>query len=133
MINQFVAAWDARKEEVRAVFAAKHPNSYVDIVRAVVSIFSNGDEYGAPDPERITQIDHGEYQGTLLFVIGARGYQPSDFWFVKVYYGSCSGCDTLQAIQGYEDGPPSEDQVNQYMTLALHIVQRIKAMDGEPA
>lgn len=133
MISQFVAAWDARKEEVRAIFAAKHPSNYIDIVRAVVSILAPKEEYGTPDPERITQIDHGDYQGTLLFVIGAQGYQPSDFWFVKVYYGSCSGCDTLQAIQGYEDGVPSEDQVNQYMMLALHIVQGIKTMDGEPA
>lgn len=127
MIREFVAAWDSRKQEVREKFEQKHPDSYDDVVRAVVSILGAG--YGAPDPTRITCIDHGEYQGTLLFVIGAEGYQPSDYWYVKVYYGSCSGCDTLQSICGYSSDPPTESQVDEYMTLALHIVQGLKSMN----
>jgi hypothetical protein len=132
VIKEFVQAWEARKNEVRAALSAKHPD-YSDIVRAVVSILSDTEYYGAPDPNRITLIDYGDYQGTLLFIIAASGYQPSDFWFVKVAYGSCSVCDTLQAICQYSDDPPTESQVNDYMTLALHIVQGLKAMDGEAA
>lgn len=67
------------------------------------------DECDAPHPERIHQIDDGDYQGTLIFVIGAGGYQPSRYWYVKVGYGSCSGCDTLQAIRGYEDDAPTKE------------------------
>ncbi len=61
-------------------------------------------------------------------MIPAGGYQPSDFWYVVVGYGSCSGCDTLEAIRSYEDTPPSVEQINDYMGLALNIVQGIKKM-----
>ena len=77
----------------------------------------------------ILSIDHGDYQGTLLFIIAASGYQPNKYWFVKVDYGSCSGCDTLEGIRCYSDGPPSDAQVADYMTLALHILQGIKPLD----
>ena len=133
MIKSFVKAWDKRKDEVRAIFAAKHPSDYSEVVRAVVSILGESMDYGAPDPERITMIDHGDYQGTLIFVIGASGYQPDNYWFVKVGYGSCSGCDTLQHICQYSDDPPTNDQIAQYMTLALHIVQGLKEMNRESA
>lgn len=69
-------------------------------------------------------------QGALVYVIGATGYQPDKYWYVKVGYGSCSGCDTLEAIREYQDGKPTERQVNKYMTLALHIVQGLRLMGG---
>ena len=130
MIKKFVEAWDARKGEVEAHFESSHP-SYSEIVKAVVSILGDEDDWESPDPSRITCIDHGDWQGTLLFVIGARGYQPSDFWYVKVSYGSCSGCDTLQAIrdESWED-EVTPSQLAGYMTLALHILQGIKPLGG---
>ena len=132
MIQEFVKAWDAHKSEIEAQFRTKHPEDYAEIVKAVVTIINNDSEdYERPDPERITSIDHGHYQGTLLFIIAGSGYQPDNFWFVKVGYGSCSGCDTLDGIRGYSDEPPTDEQVSDYMTLALHIVQGLKALDGE--
>ena len=132
MIQEFVKAWDARKGEIEAQFRAKHPENYDQIVKAVVTIIhANSDGYGRPDPERITSIDHGDYQGTLLFIIAGSGYQPNNYWFVKVSYGSCSGCDTLECIRDYCGNPPTDEQVTDYMTLALHILQGIKAIDGE--
>lgn len=115
----------AKKPDLEAKFRESHPSDYVDIVKAVVEAVTT-DEYNDIDPERIHTIDDGDYQGTLLFVIAAKGYQPSDYWAVFVSYGSCSGCDTLQAIRDYENDTPTEDQVSQYMTLALHIVQGLK-------
>lgn len=46
-------------------------------------------------------IDDGEYQGTFIYLIPFDCYQPScdEYLMTYVYYGSCSGCDTLQAIQ----------------------------------
>lgn len=133
MITELVAAWEARKDEVRAIFASNRPSSYRAIVEAVVSILSNEDDYDGLDKDRIHQIDDGHYQGTLLFVIAAKGYQPSDYWYVKVYYGSCSGCDTLESIDTYsnEDGTVTESELDQYMTLALHIVQGLKKMGDD--
>ena len=131
MIQEFVDRFMEMKPEIRASFAAKQPWCYMDIVQAVIQAITIEGEYGYPDPNRIHVIDDGHYQGTLVYVIGAQGYQPDDYWFVKVNYGSCSGCDTLQGIkESYwgEDGP-SEQQLDDYMTLALHIVQRLKEMN----
>ena len=129
MIKEFVEAFDSRKGELRLKWQNEHPSGYADIVQAVVEFLSDGpDSYGRPDPARIHQIDDGDYQGTLVFVIGCGGYQPSDYWSVMVSYGSCSGCDTLDGIRHYSDDPPSEEQVDDYMTLALHVVQGLRSM-----
>lgn len=128
MIQEFVDRFISQQEAVKDHFRAGHPESYLDIVKKVIDIVGQK-EYDQPDSDRITLIDDGDYQGTLVFVIAENGYQPDDYWYVKVNYGSCSGCDTLQAISDYSDNPPTEDQVNEYYTLALHIVQGMKKMD----
>ena len=133
MIAEFVDKFMGSKESLSAIFAAAHPEDYKDIVSAVIRIINPDDEYGAPSPDRIHSIDDGEYQGTLVYVIGASGYQPDDYWYVKVGYGSCSGCDTLESIREYSSDAPTDEQINDYMTLALHIVQGLKKMGEETA
>lgn len=130
MIKEAVAQWEKNKDAIYAAFKEKHPDNYQDVVKTVIQHITMEDDYDdfSPDPNRIHEIDDGEYQGTLVYVIGAKGYQPSDYWYVKVGYGSCSGCDTLQAIKNYDDEPPTDDQAKQYHTLALHIVQGLKKM-----
>lgn len=135
MIQKFVDAWERQKLVIKAGFKTAHPDSYVDIVKSVISaIYGDLDtrgEYDIPDPRRIDSIGHGDYQGTLLFVIGANGCRPDTYWYVKVRYGNCSGYDTLQAIKEVGDwnAPPTERQVKDYMTLALRIVQGLKLME----
>lgn len=127
MIEEFTKAWFANLHAMREKFTAQHPEDYTAIVRAVVQMLAAAsDDYDKPDPERIHEIDDGHYQGTLVYVIGCAGYQPDKYWYVKVGYGSCSGCDTLQAISGYSSEPPNDTQVSEYMTLALHIVQGLR-------
>lgn len=129
MIQEFVDRFMADKPRLRAVFTTEHPE-YGDIVAEVVeSIRDKEKTWGSPDPKRITKIDHGDYQGTLVYVIGEGGYQPDQYWTVKMDYGSCSVCDTLQAIRGNSFGSPTKEQVDDYMTLALHIVQQIKEIE----
>lgn len=132
MIQDFVTRFMApeAQAQLRAQFASTHPEDYAAIVKAVVEIVG-GDEYDAPDPTRIHTINDGDYQGTLVFVIAAKGYQPSRYWYVKVGYGSCSGCDTLAAIRNYGDDPPTDSQIGGYMTLALHVMQGMKEMSEE--
>lgn len=129
MITEFVERFMSNKGELEKHFAAGHPNGYLDIVRAVVDVVK-GDEFDSMDPSRIHVIDDGEYQGRLLFVIAASDCQPRDYWYVTVAYGSCSGCDTLKAIHDYSSDPPTADQIKDYMTLALHIVQGLKKLDA---
>lgn len=130
MIPEFIARFDAARPRLLDRFKAAHPDCYEDIVRAVVEVLHDEDEYATPDPSRIVEINHGDYQGTLVYVIGATGYQPSAYWAVKVGYGSCSVCDTLEAIksEGKYGAPPTDDQAQQYFTLALHVVQGLKEL-----
>jgi hypothetical protein len=130
MIKRFVKAWDERKQELREQWSVKVPRSYGEIVEEVVKLLSSDDEYRSPDPSRITRIDHGDYQGTEVYVIGASGYQPSKYWWVMVSYGSCSGCDTLEAIRPFSDEAITKSQLDQYMNLALHVVQGLHVMSN---
>ena len=131
LIERFMASQDDLKQSL----SSAHPDEYIDLVRSVIYAITSGDGnwgYGdEPDPERIHRIDDGDYQGTLVFVIAAKGYQPSTYWYVKVGYGSCSGCDTLQAINEYSYDPPNEKQISDYLTLALHIAQGLKKMGDD--
>src|ERR1051326_7197 len=100
MNQEFVNRFMENQDAVAEKFKDKHP-SYTDIVRAVLETIYVS--YDAPNPEKIHVIDDGDYQGTLLFVIPEDGYQPHDYWYVKIGYGSCSGCDTLEAIRSSYD------------------------------
>ena len=131
MIKEFVDRWDKRKGEIEDKYKENHPEDYAEIVKNVVSILEVDDSYGEPSSKTIESIDHGNYQGTLLFIIGEGGYQPDNYWYVKVDYGSCSGCDTLEAITNYDSDKPTESQVKDYMSLSLHILQGIKSMQKE--
>lgn len=131
MIKEFIDRFEANKDKIRATFTEAHPADYKAIVAAVVSAVGGEDEYDVPSSMRIHEIDDGDYQGTLVYVIGAGGYQPNDYWYVKVNYGSCSGCDTLEAITSYSDEKPTAEQVDQYMTLATHILQGLKRMGDD--
>ena len=131
MIQAFVDAFFKGEDKLKSIFSA-HPEEYKDIVKAVITVISENLDVGEyaprPDPKRIHEINDGGYQGYLLYLIAADVYQPSDYWFVRVGYGSCSGCDALQAIRKYSAAPPTEQQVKDYMTLALHIVQGMKQL-----
>ena len=127
MIRDFVKEFMEKREELEKVFSSKHPEDYTEIVRAVVRALHR-EFYTSMDENRITLIDHGDEQGTLVYVIGETGYQPSTYWYVKISYGSCSANDTLVSIVEGSDGPPTAIQVQQYMTLALHIVQKLRCM-----
>lgn len=134
MIEEFTKAWFANVHAMREKFTTKHPENYREVVRSVVQMLADSsDEYDKPDPDRIHEIDDGSYQGTLVYVIGDSSYRPNRYWYVKVGYGSCSGCDTLKGIRCYGEGQPDEDQVSEYMTLALHIVQGLREMGNGDA
>ena len=125
MITELIKRFDEARPSLLESFIKKPPGSYGEIVRAVVEAITDDDHTLPLDPARITEIDHGDYQGTLLFIIGSKGYQPSDYWCVKVGYGSCSGCDALAAIDDHGD---DAQKAPHYLTEALHIAQGIRAM-----
>lgn len=117
MIPKYIEQFKRANTQLTEFFSRGHCHSYKQILQEVVRYLED------LDPERVHEIDDGEYQGTLIYVIGEVGYQPSSYVTARVYYGSCSGCDTLQAIHNYSDELPTPEQVKDYMTLALHMVE----------
>ena len=129
MRKELTTQWEERKELLRNYFAttnqSEYCNSNIDILTKIFELVLTDEPVKL---DNIETIDHGDYQGTLLYVIPFDTYQPSeyDYYFTAVSYGSCSGCDTLQGINDYESGLPTDEQVEDYMTLALHLVQKMK-------
>ncbi len=143
MIPELIQQWEENKEKLREYFKSHKQDLYSDyeeIVKLCFTIacplFNPNDTYSSLDNfdiGKMTVIDNGDYQGTQLFIIPRETYQPcfSDYIITHNEYGSCSGCDILQAIAGYDYGLPTDSQVEDYMTLCLHIIQRAKRLIEE--
>lgn len=134
MIIELVKQWEENKHKLEEYFKTTNQGeygSYEDIVKKIFEIcIPKASDYNGWSLESMTVIDDGHYQGTQIFIIPTDTYQPSveDYVMTDTYYGSCSGCDTLLNICGYEDGLPDDEQIKEYMTLALHLVQKIKRL-----
>lgn len=135
MLKILKKKWAENEAVLRASLAGiKNMNriEYNDLVKMTFeNIYNSGkDEFKREllDVEGITQIDNGDYQGTLIFLIPFDVYQPGpeDYLMTYVYYGSCSGCDALQNIQfnlcGDYSGPPNEQQISDLLTLCRDLV-----------
>ena len=129
MIKLFAKAWEKNSKNLEKWFAENTQDKYSDykvIWKAVLDIVVNPIMRRPFDTERITEVDDGEYQGTLLFITPFDTYQPCHYEYVLTFvdYGSCSGCDTLLAINHFDDADlPTELQVKEYMKLALDMLQ----------
>lgn len=133
MIKDFVDVWDSHKDELLKSFKEKHPDNYQDIFKILIKFLNKHTEdayNNQPDPDRIDVIDHGDYQGYLLFIVGVTGYQPSTYFACLHGYGSCSGCDTFMSVRGYDDGPVTDAQAVDYLNIALHMLQRMKKISA---
>lgn len=136
MIKEFVNQWDKNKKELEEYFRThkqEEYNEYLKIVKLLIQYVLNkglNDDWDEIkiNPDTLTEIDFGDYQGILIYVFAEDTYQPStnETFYTSVAYGSCSGCDTLQAIQEYGlEEFPNEEQIEGYMKLSLDILQSI--------
>lgn len=124
MDKSLVDTLDEHKEEALETLTSS--SNYESMVEYLVSL------HPRMDKERITKIDHGDYQGTLVFVVGAEGYQPYDYWYVKVGYGSCSWCDALEGARGYGEELTPEQKEGMYKLLH-DIASGFRLMNSEDA
>lgn len=130
MLRYCLKKWDKNKDALRAALVSDEKLgacNYKHLVELTTRIILNdGIDNRSYHPqfcwndEKIIEIDHGDYQGTLLYVIPMDTYQPdaADYLMTSVYYGSCSGCDTLQSLQCHEPA----DVIDQYMMLCKDII-----------
>lgn len=129
MIQQFVTAFENRKNWIRDQIAKGEGLSYQSILTIVVQAIldESDDDWYSPSPKNIASVDFGDYQGTTVFVIGQNSYQPTLHWYVLVGYGSCSHCDRLQDIDKTWD-KTEEERLDQLVDLARSITQEIRPM-----
>lgn len=130
MEKELIDQWEKNKAALKQSFEAEGPSSYDDIFKRLFEVVFTDDKW---QTDKITTIDDGHYQGTRIFIIPKDCYQPSetDYLVCSVGYGSCSGCDTYEAIaseQWDDEKPLTESQLSQYMSLALHMVQGTKPL-----
>lgn len=139
MLKFCIEQWDKNKDklqkDIENNFAEYNNASYKDLVVKVVDVIFNDEDNNYYDEKfdskNIIEIDNGDYQGTLLYIIPQDTYQPSESEYLMTYvgYGSCSGCDTLQAIQmwSYDDEDVEDGEKEQFtkdmMSLCLNLVQ----------
>lgn len=98
---------------------------YKYLVKLVVEyILNNGDDDFHWNADKIVEVDHGNFQGTLLFLIPERTYQPSEYEYLMTYvgYGSCCVCDYLQSIKPWEERRLNDDEVKKFMSLCKDIL-----------
>lgn len=102
---------------------------YLYLVKKTIDIILNDNDDLKYSIENITEVNNGDYQGTLLYIIPEKTYQPCEYEYLMTYigYGSCSGCDTLRAIQSFydENTKPTEEQVEGFTKLCKDIIQNI--------
>ncbi|MBR5004605.1 MAG: hypothetical protein IKY14_04010 [Erysipelotrichaceae bacterium] len=132
MIKYCVKKWDKNKDKLKKVLEKDTTLNVCDynyLLKLVVENILNDENSGYSytwDSNRITIIDNGDYQGTLLFLIPNKTYQPCEYDYLMTYvgYGSCSGCDTLQAIQSWhgDKEPPTKEQLKDFMLLCKDMV-----------
>lgn len=130
MLKYCIEKWEQNKkilEEVLSKNTTLNGCDYEYLVHMVVKYILNTnpreDDIRFND-KKIVVVDHGDYQGCQLFVVPVDTYQPRHWEYIIGYqnYGSCSGCDILLGIQGFEDGAPNERQLKEYMAICKDIV-----------
>ena len=140
MLRIIVYQWDRNKGKLRETLSKMDLSTveYKDLVKIAFDVVYNSyipDDYYTLDTNKITEIDNGEYQGTLLYLIPFKTYQPGEYEYLMTYvgYGSCSGCDTLTSLQCDlpDNGKPDEKSVKDFMTLCKDILTNtIKPYNG---
>ena len=147
MIQDFAKAWDANKRYLQTYFETHRMaeyNEYKDLVRLLFECVINPyfrdrreDIYNVKELQVIGDEDCG---GTAVFIMPTSHYGEwngeysdahDDYVITHNKYGTCAGCDTLMGIQHYQEGIPSDEQVEKHMTLCLHLLQRCKKIGDE--
>lgn len=128
MIKYCLEHWDRNKEVLQGYFQSHYENffrelSYKQICRLTfLYILDRDDEDDIKlDLDNITEIDNGDYQGTLLYLIPFDTYQPNEYEYFMTHtgYGSCSVCDTLLSLQSLDN---KKDMIKELMLICKDLI-----------
>lgn len=135
MDKNIIKRWETNKQHLFE-FLQNNPQQnyeYTDLIKILIKECLNYNVSTDTFSEEINIIDHGDYQGTQIFILHKDTYQPdiNEYYCTHNYYGSCSGCDTLLAIKELDNSElPSEEQLKGYMNLMLHLIQKMKNLNS---
>ena len=128
MLKYCYEKWDKNKDKLEAALRKTDISrvEYRDILVLTVENILNDEENPdyCWDTRSITEINDGDYQGTLLYLIPQKTYQPSEHEYLMTYigYGSCTCCDLLQSIQPDSNEEITDDDIAEFMALCKDFV-----------
>lgn len=134
MIPELIEQWNAHKEKLRERIKNTE-NSTIDydyLVKCIVEVIMSEMEY---DFDEIAVLHSGDYSGTAVYFIKPINdclHFIDKIIYMNVEYGTCSLCDTLEYIQNldFNSEYPNDQQLDDYMTLCLHLIQSAKYLGG---
>ena len=115
------------KEPIKdALRGAREPLTYKRLLEVTLRTMFSDPDYGEPDYEKVTEVCYCGYEGHIVMVVGSGPSSQDSYghWVTVVNYGSCSGCDALEAAYGPEPG-----QTDDLWTICLHMIQGMKRID----
>lgn len=123
MEKKFVALWDKNKSKLESALreGLKEEYWYFDYSQLMELVITNILNEGDYKFKIHTTLDTNDYQGEMAFIFGTEEISYiEDLFITTVSYGSCSGCDTLQAALHCDE---FDDVIKNIMLLALHLIQ----------
>lgn len=124
--------WTRNEKFLKQVLEARtdlNTINWNDLIKLIFECIYNSDydddNFDSLDLDNMTVIDNGDYQGTYLYIIPFKTYQPAEYDYLMTYvgYGSCSGCDALLAAQNCLGGHLlTEFQVKDFLKLAKDVI-----------
>ena len=135
MLKWIELAWAENSDELKRELEKGSYYDYPDLFKLAIEVVLNpyiGEKtlLDTLNADRITTIDDGDWQGTQIFIVPTSAYQPSadEYYWTFVWYGSCSGCDALQAANGYKR---KTERVQAWSLLCLNMLQRLSRLTGK--
>lgn len=137
MEQKFIDLWFKNKSRLKEELMNHDDIEYCDYhellemtIKHIINNSETDDCEKFLNEDKIRKIDDGDYQGTLIFIIPKETYQPAEdeYYVTFIGYGSSSYCDTLQAIQYGNTYESKEAQIDDFMTLCLHMLERMKKL-----
>lgn len=133
MLKWCVDKWFANKEGLRRVLETDESLKnceYLHLMELVVEHILNQkeEENSRFDSAKITKVDQGDWQGTILFFIPRKTYEPNagDYLLTYIEYGSCPLCDVLEKTKdGLYDNKNKKQSIDDFMIICKELVCNI--------
>lgn len=137
MLDRAIKQWDKNREYIKEQLKTRignkdHFKNYFELVKFTMkNIMNHNVDDKKYDIKHITQINNGDYSGTLIYIIPEAIYEPDIWQYLVTFvdYGSCSGGDTLIKLK---EDYKYEDSINDYMILCKDIITNLKPLYESP-